>query len=97
MNTSFREVFYHWAPPAIGALLTLAIGFMIRQFERKRMKDEEEAKKFRADIKLRITTIRQQNGWFIRKLIEVITVNNLKYPDSHIAVDDYPNGNQEPD
>ncbi len=90
--TPWENVIYHWGPPAVGGALTMIVGFIVRNAEKKRMKDEEEARKFRADIKQRITTIRQQNGWFIRKFIELTAQHNLKHTDAHLDVGDYPNG-----
>lgn len=93
---------YHWAPPILGTLATAIVGIFVRRNERRRQEDEEKrrkeeetSQKFRADMKSRIDTIRKQNGWFIRKFIELSTQHNLKHEDAHINIDDYPNGYKE--
>jgi hypothetical protein len=88
----WHDISYHWIPPTVGAIFTVVVGIFVRRSERRRQEDEARANAFRADMKNRVDTIRKQNGWFIRKFIELSVQHNIKHGDVHINVDDYPNG-----
>jgi hypothetical protein len=88
----WKDIIYHWAPPAIGGVLTIIVGILVRSAEKKRLRDETEARIFREDMRMRVNMIRKQNGWLTRKFIELVSQHNLKHADAHLTMEDYPNG-----
>lgn len=89
---TFSEFVFQWAPSAFGSLLTLTVGIWVRRSEKRRQKDDEAARRHWEEIKTRVSAVQRQNGWFIRKFVELATMHNSKHADSHITIDDYPNG-----
>lgn len=84
------QLLYHFLPPTVGSVITIVVGYYVRKSEIRQRQYQEEDQRFKADIKTRITTIRRQNGWLVRKFVELGSTHNIQHPDSRINIDNMP-------
>lgn len=87
---TIEEFTIRLGPPLVVGLLVLWLNRRMKLQDEKRDKLLAEETKYREEVRGTLTVIHRQNSWFIRKLVEVITVNNEKHPQSRIVMGDYP-------
>jgi hypothetical protein len=87
---TLEEFIVRLGPPLIVGLLVLWLNRKMTVQDKKRETMQREEDRYREEVRGTLYVIHRQNSFFIKKLLEVITIHNEKHPMSRIEMGNYP-------